>query len=132
MPFEEISTAFMITPVDTDMTFNDPLGQAATEVYYNLSDLPVGATATFFDRDENAVSGQEPETVVCVGRVDAEDLLSLGALALVPDGGWSLLAQSETYDPAVIIKLEYGVDTFNDEPMMGTFNNGFVLPPAVN
>ncbi len=143
MPFDQISTAFMVTPVSDDMT----TGDAAAII--KLGDLNGLNSYVLFDRDESQVSGTVPQPVVCVGRVDAESLLTAGALEEVPDGGWGYLwnyrgdagADTGTYcdnisgtaacnEAAVVIKLEYGVEVFDDEPMIGVFNNAFTIRPS--
>ncbi|SDW62443.1 hypothetical protein [Thiocapsa roseopersicina] len=139
MPFDQITTAFMVTPVDTDMTDGD--GVASIK----LGDLSGGNSYVLFDRDESQVSGTVPRTVQCVGRINAEDLLTAGALEEVPDGGWGNLwnyvgsptastcgssSIESCNEAAVVIKLEYGVEVFDDEPMIGVFNNAFTIRPS--
>jgi len=129
MPFEEIATAFMVTPVTDNMI--PGINTYKTQLAYVID--PTASTA-FYDRDEGAVSGRVPQEVTCVGRIDAADLLTDAALSLVPDGGWTFVAQNTTntdYSPAVVIKLEYGVGSFNGEPINGVFNNAFVIAPAL-
>ena len=141
MPFDQIATAFMVTPVDDDMT--DGSGAASIKL---ASDSGAN-TYVLFDRDESQVSGTVPQPVVCVGRVNAESLLTAGALEEVPDGGWGNLwnyrgagasasasacasSESSCNEAAVVIKLEYGVEVFDDEPMIGVFNNAFTIRPS--
>lgn len=140
-PWEEITTAFMMTPLNGDMAryFN-------SQVVTRLGTQGGLSNSVIFDRDENAVSGTVQQGVTCVGRVDAPSLLSSGAANLTPDGGWGVLqiagVNSPTWDcetavtpfvddrcvfGAVSYQLEYGVDTFNGESMPGTFNNGYLL-----
>lgn len=134
-PWAEIETAFMVTPVNGDMA-------AAFDREVRLSlGTPGGlSNSVVFDRDENAVSGTDPENVVCVGRVNAMDLLTSGAQNLTPDGGWGDLritgindtnmyttSDAEWVFGAVVYQLEYGMDTFNGESMPGVFNNGYRL-----
>ncbi|MCF7983569.1 MAG: hypothetical protein K9L70_04125 [Thiohalocapsa sp.] len=124
MPFEEISTAFMVTPVTTNMV---PGGSNAFTAAVRYAS-PLDPNIAFFDRDEGAISGRVEQGVVCVGRIDASDLLTDAALSLVPDGGWSIL---ELSDPAVVYKLEYGIGSFNGEAINGVFNNAFQLMPVL-
>ncbi|RKT44476.1 hypothetical protein [Thiocapsa rosea] len=125
MPFDQLATAFMVTPVGPDMT----LGNYFATV--QLGDSFGGTSYVLFDRDESIVSGTVPRTVTCVGRVDADTLLTDGALEEVPDGGWGYLRNYRpgTEPAAVVIKLEYGVDVFDDDPMIGVFNNAIMIRP---
>jgi len=128
MPFEEIATAFFVTPVPPDNSMAPPFLNEY-EGYIQL------AGSLMFDRDENLVSGGRPQDVVCTGRVDAGDLVTNAAAGALANGGWGELenyavsGNSEAEGAAVVIKLEYGQDSFNGEPMNGVYNNAFVLPP---
>lgn len=89
------------------------VGTLNARVRLATEDVDVG-TAAIYDRDEGPVSGQAPKNVVCVGAVEAASMLTEGALALAPQGGWSNLVVStgtlEDVIPtneAVVIKLEY-------------------------
>lgn len=113
-----------------------------------------GLGPVMFDRDENPLSGSNPQKVVCVGRVDALSLLTSSSTAFY-GGGWSYLmnyvpprvgssinasSQIVTYiiprddDAAVIYKLDYGV-AFNGYEMNGgdgVFHASWLIPSATN
>lgn len=126
-PFEEITTAFMTTPVGPVM---ENFGSYSARLA-----LTIGGAGVMYDRDENPVSGSRPQTVTCVGRVDASDLITSGAATFLPDGGWSNLGVTAlgTATGAIVYQLEYGEGTFNGEPLLGglntTYNNAFELLP---
>lgn len=136
-PFAEIATGFMVTPVSDNMWPDG--GRDVTDISLEVDTF--GILGVMFDRDENPVSGSTPQTVVCVGRVNATDLLSSGAEAFLPDGGWSNLSVdyaggpggTKPADGAVVYQLEYGEGTFNGEPIgtvtgtNATYNNAFEL-----
>ncbi|EXJ17187.1 hypothetical protein [Imhoffiella purpurea] len=86
MPFDEITTAFFVTPVSVDQApdiSNDYRGR--------IEFFTSGARGDVYDRDENRISGTVPMDVVCVARIDAGDLVSDGTLARIIDGGWGAL-----------------------------------------
>ena len=159
MPFAEVMTTFLVTPVSYDQ---------APDVNNNYAariEFITGLTTRgdVYDRDENLISGTVPQDVVCVGRVDATSLLTAGALNRVADGGWGQLYSYRTLagapasfkaetdptfvpgtaeltsagvtklnatDGAVIIKLEYNLGgTINGGAIQGTFNNAITLMP---
>jgi hypothetical protein len=136
MPFAETMTAFFVTPVDQNMA--PPINNyTATIALQTIGDD--GQDYALYDRDENPISGSLPETVTCVGRVDFTDLITLGALSVLQDGGWGSLinfrgtpAAPGVAPGAIVTKLEYNVgNTFNGDPVPGVFNNGFMLDPLV-
>jgi len=89
MPFDEITTAFFVTPVSTNQapdTANEYRGRIE---FYNSNGS--SARGDLYDRDENLISGAVPQDVVCVARINASDLMSDGTLARVVDGGWGRL-----------------------------------------
>ena len=150
MPFDEVSTNLMITPVGnpdrvgTGFASNQSNGKIATKVapyqgygYQGYSSLGM------YDRDEGAVSTSIKADVVCVGKVNMADLL-FGGLDLVParytDGGWtyivtedpellaSLISGTKPTDAAVVYKLEYNTgSTFNGVEVEGVFNNAYEM-----
>lgn len=152
MPFDEVSTNLMITPVG-DNTYLIPKdvfntsqnsGKIATKVG-PFQDYGYGSPKNLgmYDRDEGAVSTSIKADVVCVGKVNMADLL-FGGLELVParytDGGWtyiysedpdalgSLISGTKPTDAAVIFKLEYNTgSTFNGVEVEGVFNNAYEL-----
>lgn len=130
MPYDEFSTALMITPVN-DVGGTQNVGNLDTTV--RLSQR-AGGIGGFFDRDENPFSRTNGKKVVCVGRIDMENLLfgANGPAGQFLDGGWSTLEINGTGESdAVVFKLEYNLtDTINGEPVVGTFNNAtHILPP---
>ena len=144
MPFDEVSTNLMITPVgnpnaELGLNANQSNGKIATKVapFQNYGSLGM------FDRDEGAVSTSIKADVVCVGKVNMADLL-FGGLDLVParytDGGWtyivtedpdflgSLISGTKSSDAAVVYKLEYNTgSTFNGVEVDGVFNNAYEM-----
>jgi len=145
LPYDEFETGLMVTPVDlgTPEKAGPPVvpavpadqnqGALATDI--SLSQKPYG-TRGFFDRDENPFSISRSERIVCVGRVDVEDLLfsANGATGQFLDGGWTTVEiNTRTADDsnAVVFKLEYNMsDTFNGESVTGVFNNATHILPA--
>ncbi len=153
MPFNEITTAFFVTPVDFDQApdFQNNYRARVEFVTSGRGDL--------YDRDENLISGTLPQDVVCVGRVDAADMLSDGTRARLIDGGWGSIwnyrvtdvngtwtpaaysstasggleaaaNRNATDDGAVVIKLEYNLGgTINGESVGGVYNNAIMLAP---
>jgi hypothetical protein len=147
MPYEEIDTALMVTPVN---------GAGFTQ---NRGDIPAAIALTqtwvdgknvlgLFDRDENPISRNNGASVVCVGRVDVDGIL-WGTNAIPTrylDGGWANVViqggvykdydaagtlQTVTAAGASVFKLEYNItDTFNGEAVTGTFNNATHLMPT--
>lgn len=134
MPYDEFSTALMITPVN-DPGDSQNRGDWKTSVRLAQAGGP-NAIGGFFDRDENPFSRTNTKTVVCVGRIDVENLLfgANGPAGQFLDGGWSTLQINGSSDSdAVVFKLEYNLtDTINGEPVTGVFNNAtHILPPGV-
>ena len=128
-PWGETTTKFLVTPIDATMrNGNDAAGQNAV-----ISFGFAGTGQAMYDRDENVFSGSTPATVVCVGSVNAESLVSVGVKTSTPDGGWSQLNVAPsgvaTLTQASVIKLDYNNSTqkFNGEAVTGTFNNAFQL-----
>ena len=123
-PWGEITTKFFVTPIDTEMLYSGNNSGSTT-----LTMLRSG-TVAMYDRDENPVSGTVPQSVVCVGAVDASSLITASAKTLLPDGGWGTLNVTHTspISAASVIKLDYNTKTtFNGETVSGTFNNAFQL-----
>ncbi|MEA1051512.1 hypothetical protein U5801_17110 [Lamprobacter modestohalophilus] len=123
-PFAQIDTSFMVTPVGPDMSL---VGNYTADINLN-----VGGISVMYDRDENPVSGANPATVRCVGRVEATDLVTGGAQSFLPDGGWSNLIVTNPLGGAVVYQLEYGIDNFNGQPLPAGaqgnyYNNAFEL-----
>jgi len=86
MPFDEITTAFFVTPVSHNQA-PDLSNAYRARVEYFTSER----RGDVYDRDENLISGTVPQDVVCVARINAGDLLSDGARARINDGGWARL-----------------------------------------
>ena len=87
MPFEEITTAYFVTPVSRDQAPDLTNGRRARIEFMSGDTL----RGDLYDRDENLISGTTAQDVVCVGRVDAVDMMSEGTLARLADGGWAKL-----------------------------------------
>jgi hypothetical protein len=137
MPPAEVSTSFMVNAVDEDML---PLFEFDEEVTISYGDVsnPIG----IYDRDERPISGAVEQTVVCVGRVNAQDLLPTASQARLVDGGWANLYNrryerdaagiktATTQEAGVIVKLEYNIGaTLDGQAVSGVFNNGLLLRP---
>lgn len=155
MPFDEITTAFFVTPVDLDQAPD------FSNNYRARVEFVTSARGDLYDRDENLISGTVPQDVVCVARVDASEMLSDGTLARLTDGGWGRIwnyrvvlnggawvpavydagvsggisvapgsSRNNSDDGAVVIKLEYNLGgTINGEAVGGTYNNAIMFAP---
>ena len=94
MPFSEMTTAFFVTPVDWNQHPD------IRNSYRARIDIRTTVRGDLFDRDENLISGTLPQDVVCVGRVNAADMLSDGTLARLQDGGWGRIYNYRVVDVA--------------------------------
>jgi len=121
----------MVTPVGADQN------QPALSTSISLTQRP-GGHEGFFDRDENPFSITRRASVVCVGRVDVQDLLfgPNGPTGQFLDGGWTTVEINSTGiidSNAVVFKLEYNMsDVFNGESVTGVFNNATHILPYGN
>ncbi len=126
-PWGETMTKFFVTPLDINMfDGNNLTGSNVKGV--TLTMLRNGVA--MYDRDENPVSGSVPQSVNCVGAIDADKLITASAKTLLPDAGWGRLNASYTspISAASVIKLDYNTKaTFNGEAVSGAFNNAFQL-----
>ena len=133
LPWAEMVTRFFVTPYANpgmrpgEANFGTLLATVKLEAY------PADpGKAVAFDRDENAVSGALPDGMRCIGSADAGNLLSPGAVNVLPYGGWSNLVVNAVAPAtsAVVYQLNFGgagtgtSGTVNGRPM-GTFNNGY-------
>lgn len=85
MPFDEVTTALFVTPVDFNQHPNSGNSYRAI----------VGFQNQVFDRDENPISGPGTAEVVCVGRVDVADLVTLTVRNMIAStGGWGRIYNS--------------------------------------
>ena len=162
LPFDEFTTAFLATAVNyksTPTTIDgvvrpvftvDPAGMVPEfeNKYAATLALRTATSAVLCDRDGGPVSGGRAQSIVCVGRIDATDLLAPGIAERIPDGGWgnlwnnagsafastmytSAANSTDAYTGAVVIKLEYNQGpSFNGQPASGVFNNAMMLRPA--
>lgn len=87
MPFDEITTAFFVTPVSIDQ-HPDAQNNYRARIELVSSTNPAEQRGDLYDRDENLISGTLPQDVVCVGRVNATDLMSDATAARLVNGGW--------------------------------------------
>jgi len=168
-----VTTRFFVTPIAHNAVFHrdvavpgflSSVGYAPNvgQLQPNLSTtISLSAVYTntpndvMYDRDENPVSGQSPKTVVCIGAVNVQDLLSAGALREVGDfGGWSdVVVQSPgalatfaaipggttvaatrttNVNQAIVQKLEYNISgQFNDATFPGAFNSALWLRAGI-
>ena len=106
-PDDEFSVRFFVTPISpsVDSTAAANLGRLVPAELGDQSQgditatvslvIPDGSNGVVFDRDENPISGQINQTVVCVAGIDVNPtLLSAGVLAELKQagsdgGGWS-------------------------------------------
>ena len=132
-PWAEVVTRFFITPYANPGMRPGEANFGAQHASVKLEAYPATpGKAVAFDRDENAVSGLEPDGMYCVGVADAGNLLSPGSVNALPYGGWSNLVVTATAPAtsAVVYQLNFGgagtgtSGTVNGRPM-GTFNNGY-------
>lgn len=135
MPPSEVSTSFLVNAVDEDMLRLFEFDEEVTISYGDTSN-PIG----IYDRDERPISGATEQTIVCVGRVNAEDLLPTASQVRLADGGWANLYNrryeriqgqpTTTQEAGVIVKLEYNTGaTLDGQPVPGVFNNALLLRP---
>jgi hypothetical protein len=160
MPFEEVSTSFLVTPIYAPdqpgptnagaFNLGTIVGNVApgnaNDYEATLEFVTRSGAFSVYDRDELVMSGSVPETVVCVGRVEAQDLLTVGVNDRTRNGGWGLLENravlsqatpgvfpgsvSQTVtSAAVVIKHEAGT-SLNGVDTNGRWNNAIILPDA--
>lgn len=159
MPFNEVATSFVATPVSIDQNPD------FANTYRARVELSASGRGDLYDRDENLLSGTIPQDVVCVGRIKATDLMTLATQARVSNGGWGKMlnyrvvskdrnwvpaafkanAASDSLDRpslvpvadknlasdgAVIIKLENSrAGTLNGKPVNKTYDSAMMLAP---
>jgi len=127
LPLDEFATGFMVTPLAPAAVAGSGQFNGNLAAVLQLRGLP--PTADLYDRDEVPVSGRVPQRVVCVGRVDIQDLLPVASRARLVDGGWGSLVLGNTSGAenlAVVYKLEYNLgNIFNGEDIGGLYNNAF-------
>ena len=165
MPLTQVTTRFFVTPVNTQSANvttdlgaperGDVVGMLAA----NGLDIPrygtfttrvnldtVSGSIRVLNRDEGGISGGvTPQDVVCVGAVNASDLItSANVLAYAnTQGGWGRLTTSypgsvaptdtrRWTNEAVVTKIEFRAagGTFGGQSMGGAFNNAFTLNPT--
>lgn len=151
MPLPETTTRFFVTPLNRNAAadapaplagINDTMHPIVSSAYgtYTTQVLMSTGTGVAYDRDENLVSGTVLQPVTCVGAVNVPDLLSVGAAAVLQNGGWGNLwtqfpgnvaptaAQVERTRRAAVTKLDFNAaGTFNGQATSGTYNNAFRL-----
>jgi hypothetical protein len=167
MPFAETTTALFVTPLanadnewtDPDEFLQDFAGMVPSKNTYESSIGFYTPTSkhtlspALFDRDENLISGTVDQQVVCVGRVEVQDMISIASQDEMQNGGFGgLISQRTNYlsvlgsnlvpfipewaadeGESSVMKLEYNAGAiFNGEvSSSGTYNNGFrLLAPA--
>jgi len=127
LPMDEFATGFMVTPLAPAALTGSGQFNGNLSAVLQLRGLP--PTADLYDRDEVPVSGRVPKRVVCVGRVDIQDLLPVASRARLVNGGWGSLQLGNTSGAenlAVVYKLEYNLgNIFNGEDIGGLYNNAF-------
>jgi len=131
MPFagDEVQTALFVTPIGTAAPFQLS-GSIAATVGLQVNDPDSSAPYVMYDRDENPYSGQVPQPVVCVGRVNIGTMITEAARQyLVGTGGWTNVAVRA--GQAVVMKIEFNENvpaTLDGKSAGGgTYNNAFWL-----
>lgn len=133
MPTAEVVSRLMVTPVDNTTTGMLPGGAGFGELETSIAPVAL-AGGHVFNRDEDPISGQNPQSVKCIGTVDVHELISSGAAQFVPDGGWLKLATKLTAPAtgAVVYQLDFGGEgatqkTLNGVGYTGGWNNLMVV-----
>jgi hypothetical protein len=150
-PASTATTAFLVTPLVDNVA---PKGKSWAD---SAMDEARDYTATLswgeglMDRDENYISSGREQSVTCIGRIDATELLPGAVPTELANGGWGQLfnwtnytfvstltidgqtltqtVKREQEHVAVIFKLEYG-NAFDGLSLNGVFNNAFPIHPA--
>lgn len=132
MPPDESTTRLFVTPISTTgPAFQLAQNNTAT-IQLAVNDPNSATFDVMYDRDENPISGQIPATVVCVGAVDVQDMISQAAQQFVRLGGWTNVAV--TSGQAIVIKLEFNDSnptTLNSQPVTGFYNNSSWLRKGI-
>jgi hypothetical protein len=132
MPFVEATTRLFVTPIaTTGPAFQLAPNNSAT-IRLAVNDPDSATFDVMYDRDENPISGQIPATVVCVGAVDVQNMVSQAARQFVQLGGWTNVAV--TTGQAVVIRLEFNDSTpttLNGQPVAGFYNNSIWLTKGI-
>jgi hypothetical protein len=156
-PFDEFATIFFVQPISHAGNVSDASPQTVVgtdqfrvnleaKVTVDLAAHGLTSGDAMFDRDENPVSGNVPQTVTCVGAVTIRDLLSEGAeLILEGQGGWTqfkpVAIGTSIANPGRIRTEEVVAEflehndpngtgtggTFDGQPVGGVINNGYSL-----
>ena len=114
-PTSTASTVFTVTPLGTDMRVSDN-NSVVMQVRNG------GNVQGAYDRNENGVDGTVPQTVRCVGRLTASQLMPgvVANAAWAATGGWGFLTNLGDGDtnftegaPADLPAAVYQVDTSN-------------------
>lgn len=143
MPLNEVVTRVFVTPVPSAPILEVNGSNAPGWDRWNAGVTLQTNTGVAYDRDENLVSGSNRVQVACVGAVDAQQMMTGGAAAVLANGGYGLLnVANGTLDPfgiafvptnrAFLTKLEYNTTgMLNGQSATGiaggTFNNGFIM-----
>lgn len=150
MPRAETTTRLFVTPVNRtvldagmvaaqpSMLEQDGSSNGGTVPWWNRLNANlslVTGTGVAYDRDENLVSGSAVAPVVCVGAVDAQNLMTAGAATTLANGGWGQVrvtvgntTGAVPTTRAILTKLEFNTaGQFNGTAIPGTFNNGFIM-----
>ncbi len=112
-PTSVVSTVFTVTPTGNNMATSD--NRSVVMQVFNNSD-----TQGAYDRNENGIDGTVPQTVRCVGRLTASQLMPgvVSNAAWAATGGWGFLVNlgdgDTNYTESSTIDFEaavYQVDT---------------------
>jgi hypothetical protein len=132
MPPIETTTRLFVTPIATAAPAFQLAPNNTATIQLAVNDPDSATFDVMYDRDENPISGQIPATVVCVGAVDVENMISQAARQFVRLGGWTNVAV--TSGQAVVIKLEFNDSTpttLNGQPVAGFYNNSTWLRKGI-
>jgi hypothetical protein len=109
-PASIASTAFTVTPLGTDMLNSDN-----TSVILQV--LNANQVQGAYDRNENGVDGTVPQTVRCVGRLTASQMMPgvVANAAWAASGGWGYLANLGDNSTSAVDRdaIVYQVDSSN-------------------
>lgn len=108
MPFAQVTTKFLVTPIATAAPFQGPNSVSNTTATVQLNAASGATDRVLFDRDERPFSGSRAVQVRCVHAVTAAELIDENVFRAAPMGGWTHLAL--TAGQAVVMKAEYNPD----------------------
>jgi len=139
MPADEVTTRFLVTVLDDEMTgpsYGKTAHIGARVIDSGTGDVVPGA----YDRDENFRSGGVDRPVTCVGAWDIQDMFADAINDLPGTWGWTNITNYDVEynvdgidlffndQTAAVFKVEYGT-SIDGTAVNGVFNNGLYLHP---